>query len=174
MQNFFERIWKDSPCIYLQQKIGNSFCYAKQRKYWNKQTEPHIPYTGKQHSNMLFQAKLSYLRKHPLILLHAGCFLTFTAQMIVLAMNQISPSTTISHLEERNLDSIDFPVLFKICIKPAFNNSELYKAGYKNIWHYFLGQSRYNESVFGWGGHTDNGSIIGTAGGKGVELWVRK
>ena len=119
---------------------------------------------------MFFQAKLSYLRKHPLILLHAGCLITFTVQMIVLAMNQISPSTTISHLEERSLDSIDFPVLFKICIKPAFHTSELYKAGYENIWHYFMGQSRYNKSVFGWGGHTDNGSIIGTAGGKGVEL----
>ena len=119
---------------------------------------------------MFFQAKLSYLRKHPLILLHAGCLITFTVQMIVLAMNQISPSTTISHLEERSLDSIDFPVLFKICIKPAFHTSELYKAGYENIWHYFLGQSRYNKSVFGWGGHTDNGSIIGTAGGKGDEL----
>ena len=113
---------------------------------------------------MLFQAKLSYLRKHPLILLHAGCFLTFTAQMIVLAMNQISPSTTISHLEERNLDSIDFLVLFKICIKPAFHNSELYKAGYKNIWHYFLGQSRYNESVFGWGGLVDIQTMEASSG----------
>ena len=123
---------------------------------------------------MFFQAKLSYLRKHPLILLHAGCFITFTVQMIVLARNQISPSTTISHLEERSLDSIDFPVLFKICIKPPFHTSELYKAGYQNIWYYFMGQSRYNKSVFGWGGHTDNGSIIGTARGKGLGLGVQK
>ena len=86
--------------------------------------------------------------------------------MIVLAVSQITPSQTVSHLEERRLDDIEFPVLFKICIKPAFHTSELYKAGYQNIWNYFVGQSRFNESVFGWGGHTDNGSIIGTPGGK--------
>ena len=115
---------------------------------------------------MFFHTALSYLRNNPLILLHTGCFIAFTVQMIVLAVSQITPSQTVSHLEERRLDDIEFPVLFKICIKPAFHTSELYKAGYQNIWNYFIGQSRFNESVFGWGGHTDNGSIIGTPGGK--------
>ena len=114
---------------------------------------------------MVFQAKMCYLRKNPLILLHTVCLIAFTAQMVILAVNQISPSETVSHLEEINLDSIDFPILFKICIKPAFHTSELYEAGYKNIWYYFIGQSRFNKSVFGWGGHTDNGTSIGTAQG---------
>ena len=114
---------------------------------------------------MFCKSKQKYLGKNPLILLHAGCFIAFTVQMMILASSQIYPSETVSHLEEKTLDSIEFPVLFKICIKPAFNISELHKSGYKSIWSYFVGESRYNNSIFGWAGHTENGSIIGTVEG---------
>ena len=81
-------------------------------------------------------------------------------------MNQINPLETVSHIEEMSLDNIDFPVVFKICIKPAFNISELNHAGYNSIWGYFKGQSMHNASVYGWGGHFKNGTSIGTVEGE--------
>ena len=98
--------------------------------------------------------------------MHVGCLTAFIVQMGILASNQINPRATVSQMEEKSLDNIDFPVVFKICIKPAFNISELYRVGYASIWEYFIGQSRHNGSVFGWGGHYENGSIIGSAAGK--------
>ena len=119
---------------------------------------------------MFCQGAKRYFRKNPLALIHTGCLIAFTVQMLFLARNQISPSETVSHLEERRLDSIEFPILFKICIKPAFDMSELYKAGYKNTWSYFTGQSRHNESVFGWAGHRADGSVIASV--EGMEFLI--
>ena len=98
--------------------------------------------------------------------MHAVCLIAFIVQMCILANNQISPQETVSHLEEKNLGEIDFPVLFKICIKPSFDMKELYEVGYSSIWSYFMGQSRHNKSVFGWGGHTEDGKIIGSVQGR--------
>ena len=61
---------------------------------------------------------------------------------------------------------MEFPVLFKICIKPGFDTSELHKAGYKSIWSYFTGQSRYDESVYGRAGHGADGSVMASVEGK--------
>ena len=118
-----------------------------------------------EHLIMMWQALRKYVVKQPMVIMHAACLIAFTAQMVILANNQINPSQTISSMEEKSLDSIEFPALFKICIKPAFNIAELRKAGYKSIWAYFLGQSRYNKSLYGWGGHYKNGSSIATVAG---------
>ena len=125
---------------------------------------------------MFCQGTNSYFKRNPLVLMHVGCLLAFTVQMLILARDQISPSETVQHLEERSLDSIEFPVLFKICITPAFDTSELHKAGYKSIWSYFTGQSRHDESVFGWAGHGADGSILASVEGKvffalGMNSW---
>ena len=116
---------------------------------------------------MLCLSFLCYLRLHPWRVLHAGCGIAFIVQMSILASSQIYPSETVSHVEERTLDGIEFPVLFKICIKPAFDIKELDKAGYSSIWHYFIGQSKYNASIFGWAGHAQDGRTIGSV--KGVD-----
>ena len=62
--------------------------------------------------------------------------------MYFIFYNQILPAETFTRLEERHLDDIEFPVIFKICVTPALNTSVLSAAGYRNIWGYFLGQSR--------------------------------
>ena len=115
---------------------------------------------------MLCQRARRYFHKNPMVVMHVCCFVAFTIQMGLLAMNQINPLETVSHIKEMNLDDIDFPVVFKICIKPAFNISELHKVGYKSIWGYFKGQSMYNASIYGWGGHYKNGTSIGTVEGE--------
>ena len=98
--------------------------------------------------------------------MHTVCLIAFGIQMSILAKNQIFPSETLSHMEERDFNGIEFPVLFKICIKPAFDIEELKKAGYSSIWSYFMGRSMYNGSVFGWGGHTQDGGTMGSVEGR--------
>ena len=63
---------------------------------------------------------------------------------------------------EKDLDVIEFPVLFKVCITPAFKIEKIIKSGYSNLWFYFMGKSRFGQ-IYGWAGHTRNGTVISTA-----------
>ena len=64
-----------------------------------------------------------------------------------------------------DFDKIDFPLVFKICIKPGFNETELRILGYHNSLDYLFGQSKYNESLFDWAGHTADGKIVSNVSG---------
>ena len=56
---------------------------------------------------------------------------------------------------------IDFPIIFKICVDETVNKSSRYKnVGYQDSFDFFNGQSMYNSSIFGWTGHTQNGSTL--------------
>ena len=92
--------------------------------------------------------------------------------MCIIANDEIHPLETVSHRVEKKLDEIHFPVLFKICIKPAFKLHELKTAGYHSIWKYFTGQSRYNASVFGWAGHTKDGKVYGSVQGLNINILI--
>ena len=61
--------------------------------------------------------------------------------------------------ETKTLQGRDFPLVFKICNQPSFRKPSVFQdAGYKSSYHYFLGQSRYNSSIYGWAGHSKNTS----------------
>ena len=60
------------------------------------------------------------------------------------------------------LEDIEFPLVIKICTVPGFNQTALHEAGYEDTWKFFLGQSRFNESVFGWAGHTEDSATFGS------------
>ena len=87
------------------------------------------------------------------------CYCAFITQIVMLISEQINPTQTLTHLEETKLEDIDFPVVFKMCFKNSFDLDQLKAAGYNSVWQYFQGVSRFNRSVFGWAGHTVNGSI---------------
>ena len=91
------------------------------------------------------------------ILLNVGCFIAFTIQMGLLAYDQMNPTQTVISTVRKNRSDIDFPVLFKICIKPGFNTTALKEVGYYDAWDYFAGTSRYNTSLQGWAGHRKDG-----------------
>ena len=46
----------------------------------------------------------------------------------------INPSETLISMQERNLSDIRFPLIFKICIKPGFNETEVMNLGYSTSW----------------------------------------
>ena len=105
---------------------------------------------------------ITLMKKNKWFFIHGACFLAFIFQLCSVAYDQICPSQTVTHMEEKRLDEIEFPVLFKICVKPAFNIEEIQNVVYKNIWGYFNGQSRHNASQYGWAGHTIDGQTIGS------------
>ena len=55
----------------------------------------------------------------------------------------------------------DFPLLARICIRPGFDILALREAGYNSVDGYFSGNSRFNRSVIGWAGHTQDGKVVG-------------
>ena len=65
-----------------------------------------------------------------------------------------------------DLQNIDFPLAFKLCVIEKENISARYtNVGYESDVAFFKGKSMYNESLYGWSGHTDNGSIISNVEG---------
>ena len=54
-----------------------------------------------------------------------------------------------------------------MCVSEIDNSTERYtNLGYKNDYDFYLGRSVYNKSLFGWNGHLQNGSTVGTVEGE--------
>ena len=69
------------------------------------------------------------------------------------------------------LKDIEFPLIFKICAYQIKNENERYKrAGYENYPAFYRGESMYNETLVGWGGHSQNFSNLGPVKGKEQAL----
>ena len=94
-------------------------------------------------------------------LVKLGCSIAFLIQIVMLTTEQIYPSKTVSFREQKSLHLIEFPVIFKLCFKNAFNLEEIENFGYSSVFNYFQGNSRYDEDqmIYGWGGHGKNGSM---------------
>ena len=98
-----------------------------------------------------------------------GCFLINTlcifAVVTQLAFNLrdfFFPQLTNTRVETRDLQGDNFPLIFRICIQPAFNKTALEETGYGHAFRYFQGRSMFNKSLFGWAGHTNDSSTYGT------------
>ena len=73
---------------------------------------------------------------------------------------------------KKTLKDIEFPLTFFLCAFQIENSTERYKnLGYKNDVDFFLGRSMFNSSFVGWGGHTRNGTNIGSVAGKTFANW---
>ena len=99
------------------------------------------------------------------VLLHMACSLAVTIQLLSVLHSFIKPETTNSETEEINLENMEFPLQFKICVDPSFNGSAVEDLGYDGIWNYFAGLSRFNESIYGWAGHTNSSGVKDTVAG---------
>ena len=105
------------------------------------------------------------LKRSLVAIFQSACLLAFIMQVTILIKEQLNPSRTETYLEETQLDKIDFPVVFKVCFKNSFNLEKVKEAGYKNVWNYFRGTSMFDSSVYGWGGHREDGGVgLGVSG----------
>ena len=68
---------------------------------------------------------------------------------------------------DKALKDMSFPILFKLCGKEIYDTSERFQLlGYRNEIRFFSGRSKFNPNIFGWNGHTENGSTIGSVSGR--------
>ena len=114
-----------------------------------------------------------FVFSRPWLLIYLGCTIAFLCQLFSLIQTTIKPSQTVTRVEKKDLIDIPFPVLFKICIKPAFNAAELLDAVYLHTGRYFLGENIFNKSVHGWAGHRADGTIRSNASGKDFKLIIK-
>ena len=88
------------------------------------------------------------------LLVNLFCTVVLTVQLVVLLDSYVNPTNTRTWDEEVMLADIEFPLIFKICVIPGFNEKAVYDAGYYSTYFYFLGQSLYDNQIYGWAGHT--------------------
>ena len=100
-------------------------------------------------------------------LLHLFCTIMFLFQVIgnILKIGH----TTSTKIKDVSLSSIHFPCIFRLVIRPGLDVSKLHDLGYDSLEDYFLGKSRFNSNVIGWGGHNEVGVNLATPKGEEVS-----
>ena len=96
---------------------------------------------------------------HHALIANLICLIAFIVQFGNILHGYISPEQTNIRVSEQNMST--FPLVFKICFSPGFNESAVEEAGYNRSWDYFYGFSKYNRSIVGWGGHTNTSGVRG-------------
>ena len=82
-----------------------------------------------------------------------GCFIVFVIQLGYLIPEYIEPTKLNRNTEIINLaDLEEFPLVFKFCIRPGLNMTELKRAGYPNIDNYFWDIIFADDTDVGWDG----------------------
>ena len=73
---------------------------------------------------------------------------------------------------EVDLKDMDFPLTFKLCATEVKNSYKRYTdLGYTNEFQFFMGKSSYNNTLYGWNGHTPNGSTVGDFEGLQISMY---
>ena len=83
---------------------------------------------------------LSKMRDNYRLFITFGCFIVFVMQLGYLIPEYIEPTKLNRNTEIINVaDLEEFPLVFKFCIRPGLNMTELKRAGYPDIDNYFWG-----------------------------------
>ena len=72
--------------------------------------------------------------------LKVACLLAFQVQMGLSFYGKIIPDKTVAKTTKKGLEEIDFHVVFKICMNPSFDETEVESVGYTNMFNYFKGK----------------------------------
>ena len=94
------------------------------------------------------------------VMVNLFCSVVLAIQLANILEGYIKPSLTRTWEEELMLRDIDFPVIVKICVIPGFNEKALQEAGYQDTWYYFLGQSMFDNTTYGWAGHANQSETV--------------
>ena len=105
-------------------------------------------------------------KKVVLILNFLFC-IAFLIHISILIYYIIYPEVPEIVVYQKNLKEIDFPMNIRICAHELNDSKTRYqKFGYKNGYSFFMGSSMFNKSLYGWAGHSENGSVLGNVEGK--------
>ena len=92
----------------------------------------------------------------------------FVVHFSTIAYELKHPKHPSIRIRKTDLRNIDFPVIFKFCVGDVKNEERFQKLGYVDRYHVFLGSSKFNRSLVGWNGHTQNFSTLMSVRGKTV------
>ena len=95
-------------------------------------------------------------------------------QVLIITLSYLNPDQTVTDTYRYDLVEMDFPVIFKICVVPGFNDSEVKRHGYAGTNDYFYGTSKFNGSIIGWGGHFDGVKERKSSDGNTISLFSNK
>ena len=88
-------------------------------------------------------------------LVHLFCTALFLYQLTKLLPSYFAQSLTNTEVSEMQLKDLDFPLNIKVCFRPSLNKTALKKLGYLDKAMFIVGRSRFNGSLIGWGGHSN-------------------
>ena len=81
----------------------------------------------------------------------------------------LNPQLPSIRILKKNLQDIDFPLAFKLCASEISGSRYRYRnLGYSKDLEFFAGKSKFNSSLYGWSGHTENGSTIASVEGNSL------
>ena len=86
-------------------------------------------------------------------LAYLTCICFCSIQLYQLLGEFAKPTKTRTFVEETQLH--DIPLNIKICVSPGLNETAFGELGYDNPDTYIAGLSKFNYSLVGWGGHTN-------------------
>ena len=91
---------------------------------------------------------------------YAAFAIPLAAQLFSLVQEAAQPTELKTTMNKESLSTFDdFPFLGRICVKTGLDIEKLGYYGYSDPSGFYMGVSRFNDSIFGWSGHMENGSV---------------
>ena len=87
--------------------------------------------------------------------------------VFLVVYSMICPNTPSVKVYKKRFNEIDFPISIKIC-STEDQDSDIKRhnfTGYAKSFKFFMGESMFNDSLFGWRGHTKDGLTLGSTQG---------
>ena len=91
----------------------------------------------------------------------------FLIHISTIIYNILYPEVPEIIVSKKSLNEIEFPMTFRICAFELNDTVSRYQSfGYADYAAYFRGQSMFNDTLYGWAGHDQNGSVLGNVEGE--------
>ena len=106
-----------------------------------------------------------FQHKYITALFYAAFAIPLAAQLFSLVQEAAHPTELKTTMNKESLSTFDdFPLLGRICVKTGLDIEKLRDYGYSDPSSFYMGVSRFNDSIFGWSGHMENGSVFSVKG----------
>ena len=102
-------------------------------------------------------------------IINIALIITCMLHVLSILLDYLYPENPSIKHYDRQLHEMDFPIIFKMCYH--FPDSKFKDLGYKDSYEFIAGRSMFNKTLYGWGGHTINGSTL--ASPKGLFLKIK-
>ena len=97
--------------------------------------------------------------------INAIFFILFITHLSIICYQSLNPIVPSIRVFKEDLDKIDFPINFKVCVHELENITARYqKVGYRHSYYFYLGISKFS-FVGGWYGHTKDNKTLGSLEG---------